>query len=427
MCGFTDSPTRETRALPVETLLKGRYIIGRLLGVGGFGITYVAYDLKRNLRVAIKEYFPMEWSRRVERSTKIISTDERYDEYYSHGLDVFIGEAHILGKLKRVPNIVNVRGLFKENNTAYMVMELLEGYTLNSYLMSVRTKAMSYTEANKIIYPISVALNRVHNEMLLHRDVSPDNMMMTADGNVYLIDFGATRMYGLNSPNSMSVLVKGGFAPFEQYSRNGHQGPWTDVYALAATYYYLVTGKKPPDAPDRITGKRLVPLKELVPGIPEEINKAILHALEKDWNKRPQNMTEFIREMHLGEIPTTNWQVPASAGETSRIGTRPCVLMQIGKQRTRYYLKNNSISIGRGVPNREGNVKLENDNHISSNHCKVDYDPGSGKFVVTDYSKNRTYTSRGILNPNEQARLDKGEWLYIQTLKARYIFYLEVE
>lgn len=434
ICGFSNTKKRDARALPLEKVLHGRYIIGRVLGIGGFGITYVAYDLEQKERLAIKEYFPAEWAMRITESSQIIPNSESKEGLYRHGQEVFVNEARVLSQLRNVSNVVNVRDFFVENGTAYMAMQLLDGYTLSGYLRVKGMKCLPHDTATLIIKKIGLALHQVHEHMLLHRDVGPDNIMIAQNGDVYLIDFGATRLYALNSPNSMSVLVKPGFAPIEQYSRAGNQGPWTDIYALAATYYYLVTGTKPPEAPERITGTPVTPLKDIVPNIPGNISDAIEHALAENWRQRPQSIRDFMKEMGLTENRNTlsgnmwGWQIDASGnGEgTAPVARRqPCVLMQVGNLRQRYYfMQDYTLTIGRSSAQ---NIQISNDAQVSGLHCKLWFDFKSNRFMIENYSANRTFTSQGILEKNQRTYLVRGEWIYIQTMKERYIFYLEVE
>lgn len=432
-CGFQNRIQREERALPLGICLHSRYIIGRVLGIGGFGITYLAYDVNRKARFAVKEYFPAEWAIRERNSCKIMPSSQSRQELYFHGRDVFSQEAGFLSQLKTVPHIVTVWDYFMENETAYMVMDFLGGNTLRGYLKLNHLDKMTVTMANQVVRDVGMSLQRVHQSMLLHRDVGPDNIMMTDQQEVVLIDFGATRIYGLNSPNSMSVLVKEGFAPIEQYSRSGRQGPWTDIYALAATYYYLTSGVKPPSAPDRIAGSEVVPLRRQNQEITETISQAIKHAMAKDWRHRPQNMREFLDEMGL--LKHTEANDPAkNTGKTllladplfpHNVNRIPSLLMQVGMQRTRHLLVHNrQLSIGR--VREQSNIVLE-DKQVSGRHCYVQYDAGSQNFLLTNYSANRTYTSRGVLEKNQSIGLKKGEWFYIQTSVERYLFYLEVE
>lgn len=435
-CGFRNSVVRDVRALPAEMVLNKRYLVGRVLGIGGFGITYIAYDMMRKERIAIKEYFPAEWVTRQGESNQIIPNSQSQEKYYQHGREKFIEEARVLKQLQDVDNIVNVRTLFEENGGAYMVMDFLDGYTLSGYLRANNTRSIPYENANQIILSAGAALHRIHRQGLLHRDVSPDNIMITKSGKIYLIDFGSARMYALNSPKSKSVLVKPGFAPLEQYSRAGNQGPWTDVYALAATYYYLTAGKKPPEAPERITGVPVIPLKNVVSNIPDQISDAIDHALEEQWDNRPRNVKDFMVEMGLlknkQQLAPTEWRWSIHWDVHGDIEkkeiAKPCVLMQVGLQRQRYYFaQDDTLSIGRKVGIKQGCIQINEDKQVSGLHCKIWYDSQNNRFAIQNYSGNKTYTSRGILDKNQTLYLLKGEWVYVQTMKDRYIFYLEVE
>lgn len=429
-CGFQNTVPRDARALPVGSMLHGRYMVGRVLGIGGFGITYVVYDTQARIRLAIKEYFPAEWAVRTLPGSNIVPNSQSREKLYLHGRNVFVNEAKILHKLESIPSIVNVIDFFAENGTAYMVMELVEGYTLTGYLKSMGSNRLPYPTAGKIITDVGRALHQVHNHRLLHRDVGPDNIMITNNGDIRLIDFGATRMYALNSPKSMSVLVKPGFAPIEQYSRAGNQGPWTDVYALAATYYFLVSGRKPPEAPDRIAGCAVVPLLKFIPGIPPQISAAIEHALAENWQGRPKSIGDFLFEMGLiqkrEEWGKTIWiWDKEKQTQPSPKKNVPCLLMQVKNERTRYhFMPDNTLCIGRNAD--KSNIILS-DSQVSGLHCRLLYDAGSSRFMIENYSANRTYTSQGMLEKNQGTYLVKGEWFYIQTMRGRYIFYLEVE
>lgn len=430
LCGYENKQTRDQRVLAPGIWLKNRYMTGHVLGAGGFGITYLVFDSHTRQRYAVKEYFPAEWAVRRPGSKRITSNSQSKDEYYLHGRKVFADEANTLLELKGNPAVVNVIDYFQENGTSYLVMEFLDGATLQEY-MKERNAPLPVAMANRTIWEIGNALVSIHGEMLLHRDVSPDNIMLTNQNQLKLIDFGATRAYALNSPKNMSVLVKPGFAPLEQYSSSGVQGPWTDVYALAATYYYLVSGKKPPTAPERLTGTPLSSLRTLNPEISQTVEEAIRHALQTEWKNRPNNMRQFIQEMGFHKMKAIQKQEPNSLrtihedelrkyGKMQRV---PQLLLQIGSSVTRYSFKYSCLRIGRSG---DADIQISNP-QISSNHCEVVYDTASCSFKVTNFSANRTYSSKGILGKNNFVYLGAGEWFYLQTSSDRYIFYVEVQ
>lgn len=430
LCGYEKQPETDHRFLAPGIWLKNRYMVGRVLGSGGFGITYLGFDCQTRQRWAIKEYFPVGWASRTPGSNHIASNSRSTDEYYFHGRDVFADEAKTLLQLKNNPAVVNVIDFFSENGTAYLVMEYLDGATLEGF-MRERGEPLPVDLANRVVKEIGEALVWIHRNMYLHRDVSPDNIVLTNRNELKLIDFGATRVYALHSPNNMSVLVKPGFAPLEQYSSSGRQGPWTDVYALAATYYYLVSGVKPPTAPERMTGTELVPLRSFNPLVSEMTERAIYHALQIDWRTRPDDMRQFIREMELQRYQATKKREVDSLRTVSDDGMkrlrqlqkRPQLLLQLGSEVKRYYFSYSSVMIGRS---RDADIQLLS-TQVSSRHCKVSYEAERGRFQVINYSSNRTYSSKGVLEKDCYAYLKAGEWFYLQTSSDRYIFYLEVQ
>lgn len=429
LCGYEEKQMMEGRALAPGIWLKNRYMTGRVLGTGGFGITYLVFDSQTRQRFAIKEYFPVEWACRMPGSNQIVCNSQSKDEYYLHGKKVFADEANTLLELKNNPAVVNVVDYFQENGTSYLVMEFLDGATLSQH-MRERRAPLSVEMANRTVREIGNALSMIHKHMMLHRDISPDNIMLTNHGELKLIDFGATRVYALNTPKNMSVLVKPGFAPLEQYSSSGVQGPWTDVYALAATYYYLVSGKKPPTAPERLTGVGLPPLRSMIAGVSEKTDQAVAHALQIEWKKRPGTVRQFVREMGLDHMTGVN-KLDTQSFRTVQdreyeYGKRekfPQLLFQNGTSINRYYFQGNRLTVGR---NPGSDIQIQ-DSQISGSHCEVIFDTGNNCFRVTNFSANRTYSSKGTLGKNNFVYLGPGEWFYLQTSSNRYIFYVEVQ
>lgn len=285
-------------ALPVGTVLAGQYVIERVLGEGGFGITYYASDHKSGGKVAIKEYFPDSMATRMK-SAVVPYTGDRGDSY-EYGKECFLQEAKTLAQFIGNENIVRIYSLFEENGTAYYVMDYVEGMSFDAYITKNGGK-LSFEETIKILAPIMEALSLVHSRGIIHRDVTPDNIFITNDGMSKLLDFGAARYSLGDKSQSLDVILKHGFAPKEQYVRRGKQGPFTDVYALGATFYYAMTGKRPPDSIERMDVDELVPPSSLGVDIPKEAEQALLMALSVQPADRFQSMQSF--RSALGQIP----------------------------------------------------------------------------------------------------------------------------
>ena len=312
VCGFDETKQQPYLALPLGTIVNGRYLIGKVLGIGGFGITYLGFDLTLEIKVAIKEYMPSAMAtRNTDRYTVVLTSHQEKD--YQSGMERFLEEARILAKLQNTPNIVSVQNYFRENNTAYFVMEYVNGTSLKAYLAAHGEK-ISCEEALKILLPVMNALVSVHSMQLLHRDISPDNIYLTADGDSRLLDFGAAR-FASGDGKSVSVILKHGYAPEEQYSSHGNQGPWTDVYAMGATLYRCITGVLPPDSIERIHGDTLKRPSELGISISPAIEQAILKALSIRTEDRFMSMEAFIYALN-GDVATASAQSP-SPGSTA--------------------------------------------------------------------------------------------------------------
>lgn len=249
-CGYIEgTPAEEKIHMEPGTLLHNRYIVGKVLGYGGFGVTYIGWDGKLEQKVAIKEYLPGEFSTRMPGQSTITIFSGDKSEQFRDGLKKFIDEAKRLAKFKNEPGIVKIFDSFEENSTAYIVMEFLDGETLKSYLE--REGTLPEDEAIKMLMPVMLSLQTVHAEGILHRDIAPDNIFLTKDGEVKLIDFGASRYATTTHSRSLTVIIKPGYSAEEQYRSRGDQGPYTDVYSLGATLYKMITGKTPPDAMER--------------------------------------------------------------------------------------------------------------------------------------------------------------------------------
>jgi len=274
------------------SILHHKYLIGKALGQGGFGITYLAYDLQLEMKLAIKEYMPRDFATRHTGNKEISVFTGDYKTHYDHGLKKFLEEAKILAKYSTLPGIISVKDYFEENNTAYLVMYYLEGIDLKNYLEQLGGKT-SFDIAISILMPIMDALKVIHKDGLLHRDVSPDNIYVTSTGDIKLLDFGAARHAFHEQNRSMSVILKPGYAPEEQYRSRGRQGPWTDVYAVAATLYRMIVGQIPPDSLDRLERDTLLRPSSLGVQIPPHAEMALMTALSIRGQDRFQSIEEF--------------------------------------------------------------------------------------------------------------------------------------
>src|SRR5919199_2119877 len=273
---------------PGTQLAGGLYAVGKVLGQGGFGITYLGSDARERRTVAVKEFFP---HGSVRRNHEVHPSSGMSLADFVAARDKFLGEARVLSRFKH-PGIVEVYGSFDENNTAYMVMEFLRGRSL----LQLLEERGPLPEAEVVGYIVRVgdALESVHKANLLHRDLKPDNVMLTDDGRVVLIDFGTARTYAAGKTGRMTTMLTPGYAPLEQYGQHVRFGPFTDVYALAATLYHLLTGRMPTDATDRATGAPLPSPRELNPQVSARVSDAVMWAMEIRVDRRPQTVAEFI-------------------------------------------------------------------------------------------------------------------------------------
>lgn len=280
-------------ALPAGTMLAGDYEIERVLGAGGFGVTYLAREPALSRKVSIKEYFPADFANRDDAKAVPRSKDCAAD--YRWGLDRFVEEAQTLAKFNHA-NIVKVHRTFQANNTAYMVLHFEEGQSLKTWLKNLK-RAPRQKELDAFLAPLLDALETIHNADFLHRDIAPDNIIIRKLGGPVLIDFGSARsdIAAHSKTKTVSALVKPGYSPYEQYAETSRQqGPWTDIYALAATLYHAVTGKRPPDSPSRVLNDELVPARDAARGdFRGTFLDAIQRGLALNIDARPQSIREW--------------------------------------------------------------------------------------------------------------------------------------
>ncbi len=424
-CGYLGlSSAGSHLMLTPGTLLAGRYTLGRVLGAGGFGVTYLALDGQSGQKVAVKEYLPVAFAVRSADGCSVSPSSRENQETFEHGLGVFRREAETLSHFAGNQNVVQVYGCFAQNNTAYFAMEFLDGVNLAGLTRAAGGR-LPQEQAAEIVNAVARTLDAVHRKGMLHRDISPENIFVTRQGEIKLIDFGATRFFVGERSRSLSVVLKPGFAPPEQYSSKGNQGPWTDLYALCATFYTIVGGQRPPDAPDRLAGAPLAGLNQM--GIPPRMARMVEAGLQLDYRHRPQNMAAFLAGLQEGVNavqPTPVPAVPASAppppqpgaGMAGAKGIPYVQSLRKGAAGDRWVLpKNLPISIGRSA--ERCNVVLDEPN-VSRVHCEIRYDEKTGLFYLTDLSTNGTLVDAGRLEHGRPYALPPGGKFYILTLEG---------
>lgn len=312
-CGYISQQGQgDWNRLRPGALLRERYLIGGILGRGGFGITYRGKDIELDMPLAIKEYFPAGLAARESSTREVYFSSKEDMDGFRQGMEKFLEEARVLARYENDSSIVSVRDHFRDNGTAYMVMPLLMGTTLKEYLEK-HGEILPFDEAMQILSPIMDALDRIHADGFIHRDISPDNIFLTRAGQAKLLDFGAAKSaLSLMARQSHSIILKKGYSPVEQYQTRGALGPWTDVYGMAATLYRMVTGQLPPDSLDRLSDGALLTPTRLGHPIPPRAELALLRALAVNPKDRPQSMMEFKEGLNgkkdVNSIPTASNQ-----------------------------------------------------------------------------------------------------------------------
>ena len=301
-CDYDPAQTApQPHALKPGTILNGKYVVGAILGQGGFGITYIGWDLALESKVAIKEYFP---AGQVVRSPENSLTLQWYttpqaEAARNAGREMFLKEARKMSRVGAIPQVVRVRDLFQQNETAYIVMDFIEGETLMARLK--RNGPLSWEDAQSIFLPAIRTMEQVHQEGLIHRDLSPDNLMLLPNGDVRILDLGAAKDLNINSGASSMQVAKGGFSPLEQYTQRGGSGTWSDVYAMAATMYYSFTGVLPPASVDRVETDSLRWDLPALTALPQNVLKALQQAMGVFVKDRTQTMGAFLSALESGK------------------------------------------------------------------------------------------------------------------------------
>ena len=301
-CGLQQDKYRPIpRCLRPGMCLRDRYVLGRVLGEGSFGISYIAWDCLLDTVVAIKEYFPASLvSRHIseeDEDTNVYIYEKRESQKYQESLKKYLGEAKSLSAYYDLDGIVSVRGFFYANNTAYIVMGYVDGISVKEYVE--KNGPIEGEKFLRMLEPVIQSLAKVHQTGVLHRDISPDNMLLTRDEKLVLIDFGAARKENINMTRSMTVVFKRGFSPEEQYRTRGQQGAWTDVYALCATAYYALTGKAPDESIQRVLEDDMPSLTEMTDvDLPMQQKRAFMKGMTVDFHHRYQTMDELYQGLY---------------------------------------------------------------------------------------------------------------------------------
>ncbi len=399
-CGNPLTFKNEPLALQPRVILNKQYLIGKTIGSGGFGITYLGLDLKLRMPVVIKEFLPKQIARRLNNHKTISVISPEYSENYEYSLSKFMEEAQTLAKFNH-PNIVPILFFFEENNTAYFVMRYIPGKTLQDHVKEIK-RSIEEQEILSIMIPILDGLKALHNIGMLHRDIKPKNIFIPEIGKPILIDFGAARQA---ISNKLSILVTHGYAPLEQYSSDmkfGKQGPWTDIYACAATLYACMIGynyqkdrlNSPTKAPDRQLGEILPDIKTVSKQkMSDSFARAVMKGLEMDICNRPQTVSEFQAMLKSPQLKQfeNNFELKVIAGEFEGelipLTSRPLI---IGRDLNKSDLVLSSKS-------------------ISGTHCQ--FHTIKNKIYVEDLnSKNGTFINNmAKLKPHQSVNISSGD------------------
>ena len=301
----------ESYWLPMETKLNNRYVVEGVIGEGGMGIVYLGYDSVLDCKVSVKEYFPRKLSTRDANSTDIHIYVGPGEETFNEGLEKFVDEARILAKFDNIDGIVSVRDFFYENNTAYIVMEHVDGETIRDVVD--KCGKIEGNQTLELMKPILYSLIKIHQKGLLHRDISPDNIIIDKEKKAYLIDFGAARFLENEENKTMTVFFTRGYSAEEQYAENSHKGPYTDVYGICSTMYFMLTGIRPEESIRRLIHDHVVPLdkfKDVV--LTKKVKRAIMKGMSVTASKRYETVELLCRYLYGNDDKINKTIVKAS-------------------------------------------------------------------------------------------------------------------
>ena len=283
--------------LPRNTVLHGRYEIRDVIAEGGMGIVYLGYDPVLETKVSIKEYFPRRYAMRIPEEVSLQIYAGSSSEIFRTELDKFIKEARTLARFGALDSIVSVKDFFYENETGYMVMEYVEGETVKQLVE--REGRMEPLSVLRLMKPVLDCLSVIHREKLLHRDIAPDNLILREDGRLVLIDFGTARFLRADDEQTMTIYYKSGYSAGEQYAPHTEKGPYTDVYGICTTMYFMLTGVSPEESVRRILHDRVVPLSQYRDiDLPDSAKKAIEKGMAVDIQKRYADVELLCKDLY---------------------------------------------------------------------------------------------------------------------------------
>lgn len=405
-CGY-ERGERPEYALPEGYVLAQHYSVGRVVRHDEVMITYLVQDLRTEEIQAVREYFPVKWVKRSGDGIHVKVAVPEKEEAFHYGMEVLENEGKILHSLSEDTIIIKTGDFLKKNDTAYLLCEHVEGENIAGY-MKRTGQPFSPQKAGEIIRKMAVTVEDLHKIGLIHRGIGPDSVLLLQDGSVKMIDFEATRQYVRSEMYGLLDNLKEGFAPSEQYAGLEGQGTWTDVYALAATYYYMVSGVIPLSAAKRSQGENLQALNYLVSAVSERVGQMISRAMTVMYWERIQTISGFIDELNKAEGITP---------------PEPYLRLKSGDEVHQWKIEENrDIRIGRS--DEECEICVEGEN-VSRLHCMVHYDGRKNIFLVKDMSANGTFTARGLIGRGRIAEVTPGERIYL--VSNRYELYLEVK
>ncbi len=318
VCGYPEKHLTVKGSLPVFSILAGHYLLGCPLGKGGFGITYIAMDLPTEQIVAIKEFFPADLAVRDSNEEQVLPVNEEKALYFRTGMRSFSEEGRLLSLCASIPGIVPFREMLQANGTAYLVMDYIPGLSMRKY-MKLQGGPFTEERALKLMKPILTALSAMHQKGIIHRDISPENLILSPDQELTLIDFGAAREFSRDEGENLTVILKRGYAPEEQYHSDGRQGPWSDLYAACAVLYHMLTGILPQEAAARAANDQLVPISRLDNlSLSASTCQALEKGLQVDPAERYADISALMKDLYPKKMEETHTEDRIAERKTSK-------------------------------------------------------------------------------------------------------------